>query len=149
MPRHWKLHKFSSFFISKDFSRKTFTINIINNGSSETNVKIPKIGHPKNCCSYPKHWTKWLYHKVMHLKDVDRKSSLIWVYTVCSDGLSKHLGTLQYYCLLTLICSQNLRYLNRIVTKTNKMACAPSKDSDQLGHPPSLIRVFAVRLKKS
>ena len=31
--------------------------------------------------------------------------------------------------------------------KTNKMACAPSEDSDQPGHPPSLIRVFAVRLK--
>ena len=29
--------------------------------------------------------------------------------------------------------------------KTNKMTCAPSKDSDQPGH---LIRVFAVRLKK-
>ena len=28
------------------------------------------------------------------------------------------------------------------------MAYAPSKDSDQPGHPPSLIRVFAVRLKK-
>ena len=27
--------------------------------------------------------------------------------------------------------------------------CAPSKDSDQPGHPPSLIRVFAVRMKKS
>ena len=30
--------------------------------------------------------------------------------------------------------------------KTNKMACAPSKDSD---HLPSLIRVFALRMKKS
>ena len=29
--------------------------------------------------------------------------------------------------------------------KTNKMACAPSEDSDQPGHPPNLIRVFAVR----
>ena len=29
--------------------------------------------------------------------------------------------------------------------KTNKLACAPSEDSDQPGHPPSLIRVFAVR----
>ena len=28
------------------------------------------------------------------------------------------------------------------------MACAPSDDSDQPGHPPSLIRVFAVRMKK-
>ena len=33
--------------------------------------------------------------------------------------------------------------------KTNKMACAPSKDTDQTGHPPSLIRVFAVRMKKA
>ena len=29
--------------------------------------------------------------------------------------------------------------------KTNKMACAPSENSNQPGHPPSLIRVFAVR----
>ena len=29
--------------------------------------------------------------------------------------------------------------------KTNKLTCAPSEDSDQPGHPPSLIRVFAVR----
>ena len=33
--------------------------------------------------------------------------------------------------------------------KTNKMACVPSEDSDQPGHPPSLIRVFAVRMKKA
>ena len=33
--------------------------------------------------------------------------------------------------------------------KTNKMACAPSEDSDQPGHPPSLISVVAVRMKKA
>ena len=33
--------------------------------------------------------------------------------------------------------------------KTNKMTCTPSEDSDQPGHPPSLIRVFAVRMKKA
>ena len=33
--------------------------------------------------------------------------------------------------------------------KTNKMACAPSEDSDQRGHPPRLIRVFVVRMKKA
>ena len=33
--------------------------------------------------------------------------------------------------------------------KINKMACAPSEDSDQPGQPPSLIRVFAVRMKKA
>ena len=32
---------------------------------------------------------------------------------------------------------------------SNKMARAPSEDSDQPGHPPSLIRVFAVRMKKA
>ena len=33
--------------------------------------------------------------------------------------------------------------------KTNKVACAPIEDSDQPGHPPSLIRVFAVPMKKT
>ena len=33
--------------------------------------------------------------------------------------------------------------------KTNKMAGAPSKDSDQSGRPPSLIKVFTLRMKKA
>ena len=33
--------------------------------------------------------------------------------------------------------------------KTNKMACAPSEDSNQTGHSHSLIRVFAVHMKKA
>ena len=32
--------------------------------------------------------------------------------------------------------------------KTNKKTCVPSEDSDQTGHLPSLIRVFAVCMKK-
>ena len=32
--------------------------------------------------------------------------------------------------------------------KANKMAIAPSEDTDQPVHPPSLIRVFAVRMNK-
>ena len=32
--------------------------------------------------------------------------------------------------------------------KTNKMTCESSEDSDQPGHPPSLIRVFTVGMKK-
>ena len=35
-----------------------------------------------------------------------------------------------------------------LVAGHNKMTWAPSEDSDQPGHPPSLIRVFAVRMKK-
>ena len=33
--------------------------------------------------------------------------------------------------------------------KTNKVACAPSEDSDQPGHPSSQIKVFALRLMSS
>ena len=33
--------------------------------------------------------------------------------------------------------------------KTNKMTFAPREDSDQPGHPPSLIRVFAVCMKET
>ena len=36
-----------------------------------------------------------------------------------------------------------------LYVKSNNMACAPSENSDQPGHPPSLIRVFAVRSKDS
>ena len=32
--------------------------------------------------------------------------------------------------------------------KANKMTIAPSEDADQPVYPPSLIRVFAVRMKK-
>ena len=37
------------------------------------------------------------------------------------------------------------KYMSRIMT----MSFAPSKDSDQPGQPPILIRVFAVRMKKA
>ena len=33
--------------------------------------------------------------------------------------------------------------------KTNTIACAPSEDSDQPEHSPSVIRVFAVRMKNA
>ena len=38
--------------------------------------------------------------------------------------------------------------LSHLMTKPTKWR-APSEDSDQPGHPPSLIRVFAVRMKKN
>ena len=40
------------------------------------------------------------------------------------------------------------RHMSRLMTKSAN-DCAPSEDSDQPGHPPSLIRVFAVRMKKA
>ena len=40
-------------------------------------------------------------------------------------------------------------YMSCNTGKSTKVTCGTSKDSDQLGHPPSLIRVFPVCLKGS
>ena len=39
--------------------------------------------------------------------------------------------------------------ISRSMTKPNNLTFAPIEDSDQPGHPPSLIRVFTVRMKKA
>ena len=45
--------------------------------------------------------------------------------------------------------NKDFQVLNWAATWQNQQSeCAPSEDSDQPGHPPSLIRVFAVRMKK-
>ena len=47
----------------------------------------------------------------------------------------------------SIICTDSI--MTRAATWQNQQSdCAPSEDSDQPGHPPSLIRVFAVRMKK-
>ena len=52
------------------------------------------------------------------------------------------------HSLLILICQSMLKvYLSRLMTKPTMWLCA-QRDSDQPGHPPSLIRVFAVCMKK-
>ena len=79
--------------------------------------------------------------------------------------MSSGQNNLNYMALFTIIekvcmynngisCFKNLNVVNLCNTgpphdKTYKMACAPSEDSDQPGHPPSLIRVFAVCMKKA
>ena len=40
-------------------------------------------------------------------------------------------------------------FMHCSVDKTQQNGCAPSEDSDQPGHPPSLIRDLAVRMKKA
>ena len=39
--------------------------------------------------------------------------------------------------------------MSRLMTKPNEIPCQPSEDTDQPGHPPSLIGVFAVRIKNA
>ena len=53
------------------------------------------------------------------------------------------------YCSSLHLLNCPIKLLEPQHDKTNKMTCAPSEDSDQSGHPPSLIRVFTVRMKKS
>ena len=61
------------------------------------------------------------------------RSSLIGVYTVCSD--------LAVWTLMII--------MGAALWQNQHSECVPSEDSDQPGHPPSLIRVFAVRIKKA
>ena len=44
---------------------------------------------------------------------------------------------------------QFIKYIWAATWQNQQRGCAPSEDSDQPGHPPSLIRVFAVRMKKA
>ena len=57
--------------------------------------------------------------------------------------------TTSFVIVITLVlgCGQRLLFVTNEPQhdKINKITCAPSEDSDQPGHPPSLIRVFAVR----
>ena len=62
-----------------------------------------------------------------------------------SASETSHLLILDLLCIHT---NDNTSAYEPPHEKTNKMSSTPSEDSDQPGHPPSLIRVFAVRMKK-
>ena len=50
-----------------------------------------------------------------------------------------------FVSLKTRVAVMDARVIFEPQHDKNKMTCAPIEDSDQFGHPPSLIRVFAVR----
>ena len=60
-----------------------------------------------------------------------------------------HVATDKLWIYDFKIGKNNFPWNEPLHDKTNKMACAPSEDSDQPGHLPSLIRVFAVHMKKA
>ena len=89
---------------------------------------------------------------------------LIWVFAGCTLILLvlSCRGLLVFlFDVLVLFCIQcvpYVQYTRRLQKPTTSWAaswqnqqndCAPSKDSDQPGHSPSLIRVFTVRMKKA
>ena len=51
--------------------------------------------------------------------------------------------------LVAYLLTQNFYKLRKLNWQNQQDDCAPSEDSDQPGHLPSLIRVFAVRMKKA
>ena len=54
------------------------------------------------------------------------------------------------WCWWLFLCISFMFWAIWAATRQNQQSdCAPSEDSDQAGHPPSLIRVFAVRMKKA
>ena len=68
------------------------------------------------------------------------------------DALLYGKTTINFQTIAALIWSVPilvyLRYMWATTWQNQQSECAPSEDSDQPGHPPSLIRVFAVRMKK-
>ena len=75
--------------------------------------------------------------------------SLVWAFTgrLCHFvGFVMRLLKCYNPCYAVVL----LKFLKWATTWQNQQnECAPSEDSDQPGHPPSLIRIFATRMKKA
>ena len=77
----------------------------------------------------------WLLKSALCFEYALRSHAMLLVLS-CSGSL------MSQFCFLQLCCIWAATWQNQ------QSECAPSEDSDQLGHPPSLIRVFAIRMKK-
>ena len=105
---------------------------------------------PTKCCNYLKTSIMWIYHRVMHPKDtagmansVDpAQTAPLAVRSGCTlfakTCLSRNLGSLPFFKVFVgdlLIHKWATSWWNQKMTALS--------ESDQPGHPPSLIRVFA------
>ena len=65
--------------------------------------------------------------------------------TLAENILCKHAWEWLFVLPKSLFCLKKTKeIIAPLYDKTNKMSCAPSEDSDQPWHPPSLIRAFAL-----
>ena len=92
-------------------------------------------------CSQGSLVTNWA-----HSEDSDQTWRMPRLICVFTRGTGHFVGL---SCYGSYNFDHDYKYSEPPHDKTNKMACEPSKDSDQPGHPPSLIRVFTVRMKKT
>ena len=83
-------------------------------------------------------WTFWY---ALYKKKVGQWDLIHWTYLKLS-----HQG---YLAIVFAQPSISSKICEPHHDKTNKVACAPSEDSDHPGHPPRLIRVFAASMKKA
>ena len=94
----------------------------------------------------------------MLIKDLRHTTRLIWeaiwLHRVICNNLSTPIFCIQFHMFSKYMCIRQIWvgfYSTSTLSephhdKTNEMACAPSEDSDQPGHPTSLIKVFACAL---
>ena len=91
--------------------------------------------------------------KIRHLAQLDGCACAFeeWIYE--DDKYHNLISWLNYDLRSIQKCASKTIKAGRcvwaIIWKKKKNECAPSEDPDQPGHPPSLIRVFAVRIKKA
>ena len=95
--------------------------------------------------AHSKDWSDWA--------DAQADLSLCWAHThsvgFVMSWLRFFLTDTKYKFRRILVLAATV-LINWDATWQNQQSgCAPNKDSDQPGHPPSLIRVFAVRLMGS
>ena len=86
--------------------------------------------------------------------ETDRQTEIYWYYThgLTADILNTSSSELQSFSSFLSSKLYNTLIRNMIWASSwenQQCGCAPSEDSGQPGHPPSLIRVFAVRMKKA
>ena len=106
-------------------------------------------------------WSDILWQKLLQLTVLTMKDQclIFWcrcdlIFSIssefCQVWMTNVSNMMQILCFTPLIdCNWKVSsYIWAASWQTQKSDCAPSKDSDQPGHPPSLIRVFAVRMKK-
>ena len=92
----------------------------------------------------------WMCERLLNLQEI-----YISGQNICIEVYGNSVGTITPARLCTqltlqlppLECKENL--FEPPHDKTNKVWCMPSRDSDQPGNPPSLIRVFAACCRRS
>ena len=102
-----------------------------------------RLQYCKSCGKYPNNASRPKYI------GISKFSLMLWRISMLCDGVVHTILLLPASCHPEIFTRNAFTILNEPPLKiTNKMTCKPSEDSDQPGHPPSLIRVFAVSINK-